>query len=303
MFLLKKTALLSLLSGSCLFAPAAWADDATVNFTFSNSVTTRFPSPLPANTTGTSFTSYSGSATPYALGSFFVGTSGAFSASMLNVGVVNGLLIVKGMFSPNAAASPVNSLDDIIAGTQSSTLSHLTSVNLVAGQQYSYLVLLQSGSSGSGTFLLSGAGCISLGISNLCPSSSGGSGFVPVSNPTTAGVASTLDNMTNATPAMAVAITALSALDNAQKASAMAKLTPTPSRALQVASIGSLTGAMDRVGTRLEGLRLADNAAGGTARGMAAGDETARNGVWAKTYSLRGSQNERDGFAGYDSKG
>lgn len=78
---------------------------------------------------------------------------------------------------------------------------------------------------------------------------------------------------------------------------------PTLSRALQVASIGSLTGAMDRVGTRLEGLRLADNAAGGTARGMAAGDETARNGVWARTYSLRGSQNERDGFAGYDSKG
>ncbi len=303
MLSLKKTVLLSLLSSSCLFAPAAWADDATVNFTFSNSVTTRFPSPLPANTTGTSFTSYSGSATPYALGSFFVGTSGAFSASMLNVGVVNGLLIVKGMFSPNAAASPVNSLDDIIAGTQSATLSHLTGVNLVAGQQYSYLVLLQSGSSGSGSFLLSGVGCISLGISNLCPSSSGGSGFVPVSNPTTAGVASTLDNMTNATPAMAVAITALSALDNAQKASAMAKLTPTPSRALQVASIGSLTGAMDRVGTRLEGLRLADNAAGGTARGMAAGDETARNGVWAKTYSLRGSQNEKDGFAGYDSKG
>jgi hypothetical protein len=140
----------------------AHADTVTVTAPFSPAATTRFPTPLPSNSVGTTFTSYTGSSVPYIMGTFYVGTTGSFTGALSGIVVANGILFANGTFAPNNAMAPTTPLSNFLAGTQSGMPASL-SVNLTAGQLYTYLLLFSSGSSGTATFTLNGSGCIRLG--------------------------------------------------------------------------------------------------------------------------------------------
>lgn len=298
-------------SFACAVIDPVIADTVSTPVSWTNTQTTRFPLPFPSGSVATTFTSYTGTAFPYHLNSFHVGAPGPFNFALsgLNPSVGAGIYIVRGPFSPNAAADPSTALSNILAGTQAPP--SISNLSLTSGQEYSYLLVFSSGS-GTGTLTLDGPGCISLGAVDLCavpPAPT--ANFVLVSNTITFGVARVLDDLTNGTPEMRTAVAALAALDGNQQSSALQKLVPIPSRGLQVTSLTGLTAAFDRVGARLDGIRLSgysiDGGAlaysGTAARGLASGDAPTKYGTWIKTFGVKSRQGTKDGYAGYDSDG
>ena len=99
-----------LLTGWSL-ASSAWADDITVNEAFSPAASTRFPTPLPSNGQATVFTTFSGSAVPFIMRTFFVSQSGTVTATLsglsnMNSPVAVGAYFLTGTFSPNSMGDP-----------------------------------------------------------------------------------------------------------------------------------------------------------------------------------------------------
>ncbi len=135
--------------------------------------------------------------------------------------------------------------------------------------------------------------------------------FVPNSSPRTNSVAAVLDSLNGGTGSMATAITALAGLSAPEQSAALEKLTPSPSRGLQVTTTNSMFSAFNQIGLRLDGLRLANGSfsspvlaqGDGFSTGLASGDEPAKRGLWIKAYGLEGRQGQKDGYAGYKNNG
>jgi outer membrane autotransporter protein len=142
----------------------------------------------------------------------------------------------------------------------------------------------------------------------------GASGFVSVSNETTHGVASVLDDLAVAPTIdvqMALAIGSLNALPSEQRATALKRLTPFANNALAVLGSGALEASLSTVAGRLEGIRNADTLAwadtGNEKMLLAAAEPMSglldqkelRHAVWGKIFGADTRQDAMDGFAGY----
>jgi hypothetical protein len=168
---------------SALFlAPAAAMADAVVNITYAAATTTRFPLPFPSGSVATSFTSYTGSAFPFATGTFEVGATGTYSVAVGGIGGGVGVFVLQGAFAPNSASDPVTPLANFLAGTQAPPT--IPSIVLQAGVQYSYLVVVSAGS-GTGTVTIDG-GCVAVGATTCSPLSLSMSLGVPFTTTLTA---------------------------------------------------------------------------------------------------------------------
>jgi len=135
---------------------------ATVPITFNFSGTTQFPLPLPFGSLGTTFTSYGGG-NPFSTGTFYVGTSGAYSATLSST-PSNGIFMLTGTFSPSSS-TPTTPLANFFQGEQNGSLTTLAAIPLTAGVQYSYLAVFNP-PNGTATLTLTGPGCISFGTNN-----------------------------------------------------------------------------------------------------------------------------------------
>lgn len=250
--------LATIISGCSLLASEpALADSVSSVSSWSSTTTTRFATPLTSGSVNTSFTAYSGTAVPYAMGTFYVGSTGSFSASLNAGNVSQGLQIIRGTFTADAAAPPSTLLTDVLYGTQGSGGATISGANLQAGQQYTYLLLFQNFTSGTDALLtLSGNGCISLGSSNSCIGNLYNHPFTQVASDSNRALASMLDQMISGTPALNDTLTALAGLDSVQQDAALSailtKISPTSSRALQVASRDSMTSLFDLSSARLD---------------------------------------------------
>jgi|GEM_PF-2899611 len=162
--------LAALVSGCVLLTgTTAHADTASSVSNWNSGIETRFATPLTSGSVNTIFTAYSGTAVPYVMGTFYVGSTGTFTVSLNAGSVGQGLQIIRGSFSPNAAGVPTTALADVLYGTQAGGGVTISNISLSGGQQYTYLQLFQGFTSGTNALLsLSGPGCISLGASNLC---------------------------------------------------------------------------------------------------------------------------------------
>jgi hypothetical protein len=147
------------------FASAAFGVTIPTPVNWSTGVTTQYALPLPFGSVATTLTSYSGFANPYVTGTFYVGTSGTYSATLTSAPFANGIEILTGTFAPSTG-TPTTPLANFFLAEQDGASTTL-SIPLQAGVQYSYLLLFSFATTGSGTFTLSGPGCISLG-SNTC---------------------------------------------------------------------------------------------------------------------------------------
>ncbi len=249
--------LAAIISGCSLLASeSAHADTASSVSSWSSTTTTLFATPLTSGSVNTSFTGYSGTAVPYAMGTFYVGSTGSFSASLNAGNVSQGLQIIRGSFSPDAGAPPSTLLTDVLYGTQGSGSATISSANLQAGQQYTYLLLFQNFTSGSNAVLtLSGNGCISQG-SNNCVSTPYVPTFTGAASDSNRALANMLDQMISGNTILTDALSTLSPMDSVQLDAALSavltKISPISSRALQVASRDSVTGLFDRCSARLD---------------------------------------------------
>ena len=150
---------LCLILSTLLLGPAAAAAQTVINFSYSPAATTRFPLPFPSGSVATTFTSYTGSAFPYAMGTFQVGSAGNYSVAVGGVSSGVGVFVIQGVFAPSSGSDPSTSLANVLAGTQAPAT--IPSIALQAGVQYTYLVVLSSGS-GTGTVTIDG-GCVVTG--------------------------------------------------------------------------------------------------------------------------------------------
>jgi len=138
--------------------------------------------------------------------------------------------------------------------------------------------------------------------------------FVPVSNKVTGGVGATLDGLLAASSInanMAAAVGSLSALDDAQRAIAMNRLTPAANNSIARLGIRTMSAGLSTVAGRLEGIRNSGAlawaepkneqltlAAAGTISGLLE-KKGLRHGVWGKVFGGDIRQDAQDGFAGY----
>lgn len=151
------SALLLVLTGS------AAAQSASIPVSWSTAAVTQYPTPLPVGTVNTAFTGYSGVAIPYVLGTFTVTATGTYSASLTGVTIPNGVAILTGTFAPSSG-TPATPPSAFIAGEQTGGTTTLPALSLQAGVLYSYLLLFEIGTTGSGgTFTISGPGSVCLG--------------------------------------------------------------------------------------------------------------------------------------------
>lgn len=159
-----------ILRGSCfilaaiLLAPVT-AAAAEVDFDYDAATLTRFPLPFPSGTVATTFTSWTGTAFPYGMGTFRVGTTGEYSLAVSGIAGGVGIFVIEGPFAPDAAADPVTPLENVLAGTQAPAT--IPSIVLEAGVDYTWLVVVSSGS-GSGTVAIEG-GCVEVGDITCTP--------------------------------------------------------------------------------------------------------------------------------------
>ena len=277
--------------------------------------TTRVPNIAAPGVQNTTFNTAAVGPFNFASYPFWVGSSGVYSATSSTPTYQNTTFFLTGLFTPSSTGTPATALSNYLisvysgsAGAPNHTAT-FNSLSLTAGQQYTVLVAYNQNDPnfrGASTVTIVGVGCISFGPTNGCQPK-----FVPVADATSNGAAYVLDHMSNGSAGMNAAIAALSTLDSGQRGAALAKLVPVSSNAVQLASVASASGAFDRVGARLDGLRLAGGsfsgaslaASGGVGTGLSAGDEPAKNGAWLKGYGLKGKQGEKDGYAGYNSDG
>lgn len=136
-----------------------------VNISYSAGTTTRFPLPFPSGSVATTFTSYTGTSFPFAMGTFQVGSTGNYSLAVGGISSGVGLFVVQGTFAPNASADPSTPLANVLAGTQAPAT--IPSIALQAGVQYTFLVVVSSGS-GTGTVAITG-GCVVIGGETCLP--------------------------------------------------------------------------------------------------------------------------------------
>ncbi len=147
-----------------VFSGAAFADTVPITLNWTIGVESQFPQPVFFGAQTSNFTFYS-PAFPYALGTFYVGTTGTYSASMNTPGFDNLVYLLTGTFAPSGGV-PTTPLSNFFAGEFNIPTTTI-SATLQAGVQYSYVVFFtQAAPSGSGVLTLSGPGCISLGANN-----------------------------------------------------------------------------------------------------------------------------------------
>ncbi|MDP5238063.1 autotransporter outer membrane beta-barrel domain-containing protein [Uliginosibacterium sp. 31-16] len=148
---------------------------------------------------------------------------------------------------------------------------------------------------------------------------SGGAGnFVTLSNSTSRGAARVLDERTSASiidADMALAIGRLSSLPADQKVVALQRQAPQTGRAAIVASNQAVSGSLDSVAMRLEGVReqgfivgldedlmkgrLKLAAAGDNVASQLASEKTRRSNAWVKAFGAYANQNLDGDYAGY----
>ena len=142
----------------------------------------------------------------------------------------------------------------------------------------------------------------------------GGGAYSPNANTRSTGAATVLDGLVgNATGDLDTALTALSALSASDQAIALQRIAPQTNRALTAASTQTISGALDTVQVRLDGVRsqgyvasLMDDLLSGKAMlasadnldGIASND-TPNRGVWGKAFGSNGRQRQDGEFSGY----
>lgn len=142
----------------------------------------------------------------------------------------------------------------------------------------------------------------------------GGGLYSPNSNHVSGGAAAVLDGLVgSATGTLGSALSTLSALSPTQQAAALQRIAPNTARATGVASAQTVSGALDTVQARLNGVRTQgfvvgweDDLNDGNVKLASAGDgngllteETKKRGVWAKAFGSRGKQTSSDDYSGY----
>ena len=128
------------------------------------------------------------------------------------------------------------------------------------------------------------------------------------------GAAQVLDSLNgNSSGGMSVAIAVLSSLSPGDQAAALQRITPQTSQASGYVAARTVTGAMDTVQLRMDGIRTqgfrtawAQDLKRGKVMVASVGDlanlfepETKHRGVWAKAFGSRSDQDFADGYAGY----
>jgi outer membrane autotransporter protein len=150
----------------------------------------------------------------------------------------------------------------------------------------------------------------------LTPALTGGSGFQPNATSPSSPAAGMLDQITDtATGEMADVITALQGMSAEEQRAVLQHIAPETSRAVNQASTQVVSGVLDTVAVRLDGIRaqgyaatVADDlennrrillAAEGDLSSLSSGDTTAKRSVWGKAFGSHAEQKMQDGFAGY----
>lgn len=151
---------------------------------------------------------------------------------------------------------------------------------------------------------------------NLTAELLGGSGFVQNATSTSSSTATLLDSITDsATGEMADVITLLNAMDDPSQQKALQRIAPNSGSAMGMASLQVVTGVLDTVAVRLDGIRTQgfslsswdelNNggkimlAANGDTSGLLSSDPSIRHSLWVKAFGARADQDLKDGFAGY----
>ncbi|HEU5047511.1 MAG TPA: autotransporter outer membrane beta-barrel domain-containing protein [Rickettsiales bacterium] len=146
-----------------------------------------------------------------------------------------------------------------------------------------------------------------------------GSSFSPNASPSSNEAAAMLDSITStATGDMANVITTLQGMSTDEQHNALQHIAPQTNTAIAQASTQTVSGSLDSVETRLEGLRsqgytttAADDLFNGKSIQVAdngdlaetlSGDVSKKHSVWAKVIGSYDNQGMKDGFAGYTSK-
>lgn len=142
----------------------------------------------------------------------------------------------------------------------------------------------------------------------------GGGQYAPISNRVSGGAATVLDSLSgSATGAMGDALSTLSGLSTEQQTAALRRIAPNTGRAIGAASAQTVSGALDTVQARLDGIRAHDFVVAwdddwmnGNFQPTAAGndasqqtDEPRKRSVWGKAFGSQGKQAAVDEFSGY----
>jgi outer membrane autotransporter protein len=189
-------------------------------------------------------------------------------------------------------------LANFLAGTQSGSGATIPGVNLIAGQEYSFLLLFQSGSNGIATFTLDGLGCISLG-SNACAdyvtqgNVLSNDPSVPAGN-----VLSALNAAGTSTGDMATVLNTFNAYSESQLNTEVRKLAPVNNNAPTLGALAASTSGLNTVSGRTAILR-GDTQASAGETGLAAGDDPRKRAFWVKAFGSRSRQDKQDNFDGY----
>lgn len=147
-----------------IFAGTAFGDTAVIPVSWSLAAQAGFPEPVLFGSLNNTFTFYN-FPFPYATGTFYVGSTGAYTVSLTTPGVDNLVYLLTPGPLTISGSTPTNPLSNFIAGEVNVNTTTF-STTLQAGVQYAY-VLYFTTNSGSTTFNISGPGCISLG-GNTC---------------------------------------------------------------------------------------------------------------------------------------
>lgn len=139
--------------------------------------------------------------------------------------------------------------------------------------------------------------------------------FVENANTRSQGAAAVLDSLNgNSSGGMSVAIDVLSSLSGADQAAALQRIAPVSSHAAASAATTTLTGALDTVQIRMDGIRdqgfrsaWARDLKAGRIMVATVGDlatlfpsDEKRHAVWAKAFGSRSEQDMDGGYAGYE---
>lgn len=172
--LLKAVAISALLLVT--LAPAAYAGTATAsgNWVAGSPTQTKTPEiPTPAGTQKTTFTGPDSGPYGYTLLPFTVDQSGTYSATVTVNGSVHTSWFLSGLFTldSTALATPLSHFFAGIFSNLNPGTGNFTSLNLVAGQQYTWLIAYGSTPVGLNySATMTGPGCIAMGT-NTCAAS------------------------------------------------------------------------------------------------------------------------------------
>ena len=107
--------------------------------------TSRTPQPVtPVGNIINAFASY-GAAVPFAQQPFHVTETGPYTITVASAPVSNGFYVARGLFVPDAVGVPTMPLGEFQVFRQNLTSTTIPAVNLVAGQQYTLLMIFGPG--------------------------------------------------------------------------------------------------------------------------------------------------------------